>query len=1148
MEEKVPLYSVILAALGAVLISNTSPAVKSPNPSLSPARNSNPAASQVIAPTEAARVRNAHCVTAPDPLQPLCFLVYDPAGEPPSRDRDWKELAWLEKAKAAVKRTLIVMVADPEETGDTLRFDRSVDSIQNAAESLGYVLSDYWIPWQAMGSTAGDPSGDRDSENRSSAAGQQKNRSQPGLLLFREIEAPESESPPGLLLAFLVGESPISGPQSLQFLNAAHYIEALSTTETLDEVLVAGPLYSGSFQPLKGLIDESGLGRAHGACTTFRVDSPSATVLKAGTEFARHNVPGKSDIDFHFLVQNDRDANSYFYAYALDRWGIRGAGQAVVAEAGTVFGRSESSGGVPPLSSGLTEPRLYVQFPRGIARLRNASRDADGTTLTIPGGGTIEEDRLQVRLSGPRPGRDSVPGMAREHMPVAQDAVLIGIASTLRQERIEMARIAATDVFDTIFLASFLRKAYPEVRIYVSDADLLMVRAAERLPIDGSLVVTTFPLLSRSQVWSQQDNGRLVLRPMSSRLEVGLYNAIRALLLEGGDTAPVERSFPAPGFRNEPHVWLTVVGTNGYWPIALLENPDSAPADDLLLRKTATSPAGDRWPSTGRPAWLWPLVFMLLLLGALALAMTVILGHCGRLTGLLKWLRVRAPAEWAADPDEHGVSVRAFFSGAACLVAGFMLFAIASPVWVLSWHSSGDFRMRLWTWASVAVFLLVAIAAAVPYRKVTRRKKSDLYLLFSVLAGLGFLFCVGAWWWAIEGGHRFEGFFFGYRSLDLLNGVCPTMPFLLLGGGYLVLISLHDRRFARFLDMPSTLPPVGEGYPELIDNVRDPLEHPLVSHRPLVWILVACGWATMVFLPLLGQQSLESKSYDFLYKLALVVFYALVVLTWARAVLLGTDLRNLLDGLACHRLRAAFAALSPDFTVPPLLHIWGRRDTLLQLSASVKLLRELSQNVSDRCLRTGLERKLQKLDAESPVCRHSGHRRSPRFVSRQELLREAGNEIAAYWEQHWKSAIPAPPSEIVAKSAGEKFIALEYAGWIANALFQFRDLVLFTTTGFFLCLVSTLVYPFRSQDQFVWVGTLNFILLGAPVVLAVIRVASHPLLHTLTGGQSRRPIPSSLARLSVFGALPIVGLVCAHFPEVGRYLVSLLQPAMQAVR
>src|SRR5262249_49137467 len=131
----------------------------------------------------------------PKPLVPICERLYeykDGKGK-----KDWKERPWVQRARDRVG-FLIATVYDPEVTQSPLDFDRAIQSIQAAAEIMGYNLDRYWIPWRTAGQNNPDKAEQTDfhidlENKRLVFQGESSNEpeEQPGVLLFRS-ESPSS--------------------------------------------------------------------------------------------------------------------------------------------------------------------------------------------------------------------------------------------------------------------------------------------------------------------------------------------------------------------------------------------------------------------------------------------------------------------------------------------------------------------------------------------------------------------------------------------------------------------------------------------------------------------------------------------------------------------------------------------------------------------------------------------------------------------------------------------------------------------------------------------------------------------------------------------------------------------------------------------
>lgn len=146
-------------------------------------------------------------------------------GDVPSNVREMKSQYVLE--------FLIATMPDPRESRLDYLFDRNLDAVQRAIESVGYVLDRYDFPkhWRNEANGNGDRGGKEDST-----------ADQPGLILFRSRtldtprycprendESRQARNPSGrLLVLFIVGETPTAGINKTALKNALDQITLLS--------------------------------------------------------------------------------------------------------------------------------------------------------------------------------------------------------------------------------------------------------------------------------------------------------------------------------------------------------------------------------------------------------------------------------------------------------------------------------------------------------------------------------------------------------------------------------------------------------------------------------------------------------------------------------------------------------------------------------------------------------------------------------------------------------------------------------------------------------------------------------------------------------------------------------------------------------
>lgn len=1144
------------------------------------------------------------CTTVPWPLAALCEKYQSPtlvtpsaagAESGPKAARGsglWQAEAWVPAARDR-SRFLIAIVPDPELTRLSLYFDRAVDSIQRAAESTGFYFDRHWLPWTQ------DPS--------SSGRAISFTGDEPGMLLFRRSGVSED-----YLVVFLVGESPVSGIRQRPFLKAVQYAKTIGNPA---KFYVSGTSYSGALPSLRHAIEDARRLFLAGDSATFDVISGSATVKREMDAFRSGRGEQAKEIPFASVMHNDTFASRHFLDYIKRRWG--GAlPSAFLSEGQTAYGMGTATiqrEMIPAEEAAASS--LTIRFPREIARLRGAYPQPSMRTTesgVIPQGSPSAQ--LSVPLQEVQEGRDAVTTLSRAQLPVVQESVLLDIANTLQREDIRLTGIAGTDVFDSLFLAGFLRKATPNLRLYLDDTDLLYVRAGAQYSLDGVLAVTSYPLVTQNQVWSlgRTQNRWPQRSPASSRFELGTYNAARALLLKqdharrqsGQPTEPAagasnpigtstatampplgEHSFPGVAYNNNPPLWLVTVGLNGYWPIALLDNGTN---DESQLAWNAAAEGPDQQVlDLGRPDRVWSAVFSLLVaIGGVFGALTVgaqLPGFVAAMQGLSGQTRPpresRLWSQFLVHPSERGAPGRAYFISVQCLALAAMLYPVASVLWlVLLEGSGGDVRYTSsenWivpaACVSFASFLFLLAGALAPYatllsvratKGTTRDEEGSLagnqYMHLAVATFIAFPFPLVFWWQGLAGQSDHSLFFFTYRSLDLLNGVSPATPFLLLGIGLMVMARLHGRRHILALEAPTALPAITEdfqtkGLKANAEEVSHSLSNPLTSDVGATLLILLPAFAVLLLIPSDRPQSLESWQYDLAYQITLRALFLFAALSWARFVLVWMKLHRVLEILDQHPLRATFSVLPSGYSTMPVFEGTGRldsRDRLVHLAQDLRALASC-KNVAPipflepEELRT-LERGIEEAVAHNPQALAGVWRR----------VASIGTELASRLEPEWSRGcgtvdeMIARRSEVPAEQRAfriaEEIVAMPYLAFVGNAMLQLRNLLLYVTTSYFLGVISALVYPFRGVQMIVWAGTIGFVVLGTPVIVALIQMERDAILRRLARGKGAAGTFPLLRRLAVFGALPILAMFGSYFPGVGRYLIAWLEPAIKA--
>ena len=533
---------------------------------------------------------------------------------------------------------LFATVPDPVDSHLALEFDRRIEAILDAAQASGFSYDRYWLPWEPGYVPVLDNSHSHEKILHQLRAEQPgllllrrmpaSEGSQPGTSAEEE---PKSKSNPEILFVFLIGETPTAGIHRLQFANAMQSMKEIDSSQfdskaptTLTGVVrVLGPSFSGSAASLLSFLKQF-------QCKSdkcFHLVSSSATHRRSLDTLARSRTIGLKEV-----LHDDDYSLKHFLRFLSQDLKFKPWEVALLTEDTTEYGQVDNAVSDPanegsstgdrlaqrPVKGPLTDLQkvLTITFPREIAQLRNAYPDPKAPS---PGGkdNPTPQQGLTLTLKGSPTSQDDVPPFSGEQLPLSQEAVLLNIANTLRREQVRFVGIFATDVFDTLFLSRFLRSACPDIRIFIVQSDLLMTRATEEIPLQGALAVTTYPLIGRNQYWTASSQEHFRQRNLlSSATAQSTYNASIVLLSEmvppcksanltgntllerptvntgAAQTAPyqagasgkcpnpyaqaalLEYSSPTNPQADHPPLWVTVIGRDGYLPLALLDEGD----------------------------------------------------------------------------------------------------------------------------------------------------------------------------------------------------------------------------------------------------------------------------------------------------------------------------------------------------------------------------------------------------------------------------------------------------------------------------------------------------------------------------------------------------------------------------------------------
>lgn len=500
------------------------------------------------------------------------------------------------------RNILVATVPDPVHTHLAMLFDRDVDAIQQGIQDQNYVFDRHTLPWEGKPRPDTPNVYLRlDAKRYQSGIENQPGliifrQSQtpdrrlitlsPLLIVFLVAEQPtaginreEFTNALDLIMALIQG-----GPETAVMVPSADNARVLR---------ILGPSFTGSLPSLATLLHD---GRDNYAETFIY----SGTVTGKTDEFLTQLHPNEHFVPFlesddividrfiKFLVGTDyvgmgreRRYDAHCIALLTEDETAYGAGS---PDAGFAVGRNfRSEQGVRCGESTADANSLdivQVVFPRGISHLRAAyqaahlgARDDKAPRTTLP---------LNLDVTG----EDDAVSPYSKQAPLSQEAVMLGITSELRKHAFEYVLIRATDPLDMLFITQYLRTTFPSARIVTLGADLLFRREVEDARMQGVLSLSSYSLIPTGAHRYPNANGHFVDRIFPSADSIGIYNATRAMLgtsLSKTGTSRCNATQP-----NDCRTVLAIPKTSKNfslyqygWPDALLAEPAKAPSEPL---------------------------------------------------------------------------------------------------------------------------------------------------------------------------------------------------------------------------------------------------------------------------------------------------------------------------------------------------------------------------------------------------------------------------------------------------------------------------------------------------------------------------------------------------------------------------------------
>ncbi|MFN0083812.1 MAG: hypothetical protein ACKVX9_00350 [Blastocatellia bacterium] len=215
---------------------------------------------------------------------------------------------------------------------------------------------------------------------------------------------------------------------------------------------------------------------------------------------------------------------------------------------------------------------IEIPFPLHISQLRVASERAKSNRQgSTPDLRNIRRPLLPLLLDEGNETNDVVP-LFSKLQPASLEVEFSRVLDEINRERVQYIGIISTDVKDSIFLVAEIRKHCPNAMVFLFFADMIYFRPEVNVDLQGTVVITPYPLFGPNQFWSYPFSGNDTRFQFPTHITQGVYNATLALLglsdhmLEYGE--PFEQSEGAQS--RIPSLWVTVIGRYGFMPVKLL--------------------------------------------------------------------------------------------------------------------------------------------------------------------------------------------------------------------------------------------------------------------------------------------------------------------------------------------------------------------------------------------------------------------------------------------------------------------------------------------------------------------------------------------------------------------------------------------------
>jgi hypothetical protein len=677
------------------------------------------------------------------------------------------------------------------------------------------------------------------------------------------------------------------------------------------------------------------------------------------------------------------------------------------------------------------------------------------------------------------------------------------------------------------------------------------------------LSVSTYPLIGRNLNWTNSQ--KLPQLPFPDQYEEGQYNAAvlamrAALPSQVGTLMEVGKPFSAADFNSRPSrlpIWLTIVGTGGYWPVQIIRQP-------VTDNTTETPPSMQNHDFSSA----WYVVTLVLTIAGI----------------LQSWLLITVKPDAMRFRDFSLINAappqRYFFINAISVSLAFALTLFIIPAWKYGCHA-GIYVGTLFVIGLIAVIALVGACSYLGYRfhRMTntdpnsQEKRCYRWSMFYTVtiwtaAGIG----VYIWYGLLGDGPSHYGFFFSYRSVNLATGVSPLTPILLLliavylWGFFEIWRLRFDDEVRPRLNLTRDFPG-GEDEKTIACSVNRFL---LNKNYCVAFGLIYASWFISLH-PFHPFNLIEKHIFAGLYETIFCIVVALMLSNGMRLAQTWTHLHHLLLELERSPICPAFSRLKGT----SWFSVWspgGQQAEWTSLARSFEVMGLITSEDKGKSL--GLDVKIKSVQDLRKEIHQINSEEKKDFPKLENLFNTLQDSLAnvlkdvmtvLHESKHpglmENDELDKADKSVVVNCCKEdlnpelknlqrmqEYVALRYVAFIRSAMGHIRLWLILQAAVFSLVLLSLNVYSFEPHRSLVWAFSAIFVLIGASATSVLMQVDRNHVISRITGTEPNQLGRGFYLRIVSLGAVPLVTLLATHFPSIGHYLLSFLQPGMEALK